>query len=298
MVFVVISAVLWIIMTLNEEVQKDLRCRVKIVNCPDSVTMISRLPEAINVNVKARGSQLVQYMANEMPTLVIDYKYYIKDGRINLGDTELRSLFRNMFGSGSQILAVNPDSLSLTFTSRPPVRLPVSVDSRITAAPTAILLSVPRADIDSVSVYSTGVLDPSVTRISTTPIQISGITASRTLKVRLIAPAGTRVVPDSVTVRIPVEKLIVSTASMPIETSGVPAGEKLLIFPNHVEVTYMVPVADYEKNRRDFKIIAQYPTDSEKAAGNRVRLRVLTLPTGHAQNFSLSTDSVSYMIER
>ena len=49
LVFVVISAVLWMIMTLNEEIQKDLRCKIEIINKPDSVTMISYLPDAINV---------------------------------------------------------------------------------------------------------------------------------------------------------------------------------------------------------------------------------------------------------
>lgn len=298
LVFVAISAVLWIIMTLNEEVQKDLRCRVEIVNCPDSVKMISYLPEVINVNVKGRGSQLLKYSMGDMAVVKVDYKYFIKGNHMSLGDADLRGIFRNMFGPGSQILAINPDSISLMFTSRRPVRLPVSVDSRVTASPTAVLLDMPKSTTDSVWVYSVGPLDPSVRHISTQPIQFNGLSSTKSVKVRLIAPDGCRVEPDSVTVTIPVEKLIVTSANMPIETVGVPSGERLLLFPNHVNVSYMVPLADYEQNKRGFKIIADYRSIEGEHEDSRVRLKIITLPTGHAQNFSLETDSVSYMIER
>lgn len=298
LVFVVISAVLWMIMTLNEEIQKDLRCKIEIINKPDSVTMISYLPDAINVNVRAKGSQLLKYSFGEQPTVKIDYKYFIKGNTISMGDAEIRGLFKNMFGSGAQILAVNPDSLQLQFTSRKPVRLPVYIDSHVKASPSAIILGLPKVNVDTVSVYSMAALDASIRSISTTPINITGLTSTKSVKVRLVAPEGCRVVPDSVTVTIDVEKLIAARANMQIETIGVPKGERLLLFPNNIEVSYMLPIADYEQNRRDFKIVADYRSIIESPGCKQVKLSVITLPTGHAQNFSLSADSVSFMIEQ
>ncbi len=298
LIFVVISAILWVTMTLNEEVHKDIRCRIEITNCPDSVTMISYLPEMINVNVKARGSQLVKYSWGDIPTINIDYAYYKKGNVISLGDAELRGIFRNIFGSGAQILAIKPDSLSLLFTSRRPTRLPVIVDSRVTASPTAVLLDKPQANLDSVSVYSVEPIDPSIKHISTTPIQISGISTNKSMKVRLITPPGTRVEPDSVTVNISVEKLIVTNAKVLIETEGVPTGEKLLLFPNYINISYMLPMADYEKNHRGFKVVADYQSILDNPSSKRVKLQVVTDANSHAQNFTLEIDSVSYMIER
>lgn len=298
LMFVAISGVMWMIMTLNEEIQKDLRCRIEIVNCPDSVTMVSYLPEAINVNVKAKGSQLIKYSWGDMPTVKVDYKYFIKGNTISLGEADMRGLFRNMFGAGAQILAMNPDSLNLQFTSRAPVRLPLTVDSRVTSSPSAVLVGTPKCSSDSVLVYSVNPLDPAIRRISTAPVVLSGLEESKTMRVRVLAPAGTRVVPDSVNVTVEVEKLIVSKADVAIEAVGVPKGENLLLFPDHVEVSYMLPMDDYKNSRRDFRVVADYNSIAKNPGGRRVRLKVVTMPTGRAQNFSLSLDSVSYMIER
>ena len=40
LIFVGISAILWSVLTLNEESQREIRCPVKISHIPDSITII------------------------------------------------------------------------------------------------------------------------------------------------------------------------------------------------------------------------------------------------------------------
>ncbi len=298
MIFVVIASVLWVVMTLNEEVQKDVRCRLEIVNCPDSVTMVSYIPDGIDVNVKARGSQLIRYSMGDDPVLTIDYKYFVRGNTLALGSTEMRGVLRNLFGGSAQILAINPDTLCVKFTSRPPVRLPVVVESCIETAATAVMVDEPRAMIDSVSVYSVEPLKASIKSIKTAEIDISGLSETKMMRVKLVAPLGTRVVPDSVDVKIKIEKLVVTNATVNIEAVGVPTGEKLLLFPSQIDVSYLTPLVDYEQSNRGFRVVADYSGIQDNPGAKQVKLRVETLTGCHSRNIRLSRDSVSFMVER
>lgn len=56
MLFLFISAVLWGVLALNEEEQYDLRMPVRITHVPDSVTLLSKGPDALTVNLRDRKS--------------------------------------------------------------------------------------------------------------------------------------------------------------------------------------------------------------------------------------------------
>ena len=62
MVFVAIAAALWCVMTLNEESTFDLRVPVRLTHVPDSVTVISDIPDKVQVSARGKGTQLLRYL--------------------------------------------------------------------------------------------------------------------------------------------------------------------------------------------------------------------------------------------
>ena len=58
LVFVVIAALFWFIMALNDSAQDDFEVRVAITNVPDSVTFINLPPQKIHVMVRDQGVNL------------------------------------------------------------------------------------------------------------------------------------------------------------------------------------------------------------------------------------------------
>ena len=54
--FVVISFIFWMLMTLNNEVEKDYRVIVNVNDLPDSVTFVNDYPSVIRVKVKDKES--------------------------------------------------------------------------------------------------------------------------------------------------------------------------------------------------------------------------------------------------
>lgn len=298
-VFMIISAILWMVLALNEEVQRDLRCGVEIVNVPDSVTRVSPMPEALNVSVKARGAQLLRYNWSKAPSMVIDYRVYKSGNRISFSEAALKTFFRNMIGGGSQVLSVNPDSLNIYFTDRIGVLLPVAVDAHVVPGAQYVLMGKPRSLVDSVMVYSMEALDDDISVISTSQIQLKDVKESMTVRTRLNVPKNSRAIPDSIDVRIEVEPLVAKKRMITITPVNVPDGVKLITLPSQVEVNYMVPMSVYKSSDREpvFKVVADYEKINPYDSTDKTCITLSSVPDAFLNVF-LSADSVRYIIER
>lgn len=297
MAFLGISTVLWFVLVINDEVQRELRCGVKITNKPDSVVIISDLPEAINVSVRAKGSILLKHDYSGAPTVAIDFQTFRSGNRITLGATEMRGIVRTLFGASSQVLNVAPDSINLLFTTRKPLRLPVKVDAKVSVSPQCTMAGPIVPLIDSVDIYSVRPISSNIKYIYTEPIRYDNLDRSEIVNVKLIAPSpDTRIIPGHIDVKIPIESLISKSRKVMVTPVNVPSSITMSTFPPMVEVNYMVPMSLYNEIKPDFIVEADY-NDIRKSNSNMIPLKLRHLPA-EFQNVYLAIDSVEYVIER
>lgn len=295
MLFLFISAVLWGVLALNEEEQYDLRMPVRITHVPDSVTLLSKGPDALTVNLRARGTQLLKMSLGDTPGVNIDFRVYRSGEYMHLSNAELKALARNASG-GSQVSVLYPDSISIPFTTHPGFKLPVRANVQATPGPRASLSGRPRVAPDSVKLYALGGHLPSgVDYINTEALSLEAVEGQQTRRLRLLPPPGTRAIPDSVDVTIEAEPLIMKRRRVVIEPVNVPANIKLITFPAQIEVMYMVPMSAYTNSDPHFRVIADYRRISRKRS--KIRLRLTDVPQ-NLQNVQLSADSAEYIIER
>lgn len=294
--FLGISGILWFVLVINEEVQREMRCAVRIVNKPDSVTILSEVPDAINVSVSAKSSTILATKFMGKPTIDIDYTNFRSSNHIILGPTELRNIVRNKFGGNSQVLSVTPDSINLIYTTRPGVAMPVILDAKISVAPQFTLLNEMKLNLDSVMVYSLKPLPSSIRGIYTEPIRIENVDKAEAIATRLIAPPDTRVIPDVVETIIMVEPLISKTRKVLVRTKNVPGNVSMSTFPPMIEVNYMVPMSMYNTITPDFVVEADY-NDTHRSHSPNIPVTISNIPN-EFQNVYLSVDSVEFVIER
>lgn len=296
LIFLIISAILWCVLSLNEEDQQDLRLPLKITHVPDSVTMISTGPEALNVSLRTKGTQLLKMKFGSTPSVNIDFRAYRSNGTVHLSSADLKALVRNSTG-GAQVNVVYPDSLTLPYTTHPGFKVPVTVDYKASAGIQSSIKGRPRLSTDSVYVYvANGTQLPDrFNSITTEPINLPGLSETTTRRVRLKGPAGSRVIPDSVDVTIEVEPMIFKTRKVAIEPVNVPEGTKLITFPAQVDVSFMVPVSDYTNNDTRFRVLADYR--KIRRGSKMVALSLSDVPQ-MLQNVHMSADSAEYIIER
>ncbi|MDE7376683.1 MAG: hypothetical protein K2N16_07525 [Muribaculaceae bacterium] len=295
--FVGLSALLWMVQALNEFTQRDMRCPVVITHVPDTLTRITPLPEAINVNVRAKGTDMLKYSFRDDPTLTFDFRSYKQGNRMFLGDAAFKAYLRNKFGKDVEVQSVSPDSLIVEFTSSPPIKVPVRADVKAIPAVQMVQVGRPHSLTDSVEVYSLNGIPTSMRYVSTEPLTINEVKKSQIVRLALSMPRGMRAIPDSVDVAIEVEPMISRKVKTPVRVINAPAGTKIILMPSQIDVYYGVPMSTYQKANSDpkFDVVADY--SKVKPGGELIPVEIVKIPKNFNHVYK-STDSLDFYIER
>lgn len=297
LLFLVIAAVLWVVMTLNEETQRDLRCAVTITNVPDSLINVTALPPYVGLSVRARGTSMLKYLFSDDLRLNIDYRNYASRNRLLLNDIALKAFFRSRLGADVQILNVNPDSLSIYFASRRGVKVPLKVDAHVVPGPQYALVGNIKAMTDSVVLCAVDANQLKVGSVSTAPIVLNDVRSSQTLCVPVVTPPNVRAIPDSVDVHIDVEPLVAKTRMVDVRPVNVPAGMRLITVPRQVEVYYMVPMSVYKQADSNPKFVVTANYNTIMPGSDKIAVSLKSAPKDFINVF-LDVDSVEYILEQ
>lgn len=296
LVFLAISAVFWVLMALNDEVQHDYRLKLKLAGFPDNMTIISGANPTVSVSVKDKGSALMKFTWNTQPELTVNYDELSKAGDHNLLMTQaqLNSAVRNIFGSSATIIAVRPDSLSLHYTTNPGVPVKVRIDADVRPAPSAVAFGRVTLSTDTVMLYSNSKERSRIKTLTTQPIILTGLTDTAHVSAALIVPPGMRAVPSQIKVTIPVEPLVTKTRKVEIAQRNVPAGKRLVTFPSMVEVDYLLPKSLYNSDASPVKAVVDF--SAYRPGEKKLPVTVLPLPN-YYRFVSVRPSEVEFVIE-
>lgn len=278
-------------MSLNEEVQRDIDCEVRLINVPDSVIFITPPPEQLKVNVRARGTQMLRYQLGSTPHVDIDFRYFTNGNRLNVSKADMHSLVQAVLGDENLLQAMTPDTIGVYFTTAAPVTLPVEVAASAVTTPSVALVGPLEPVNDSVKVYAINPLAKSLTHILTEPVTLTDINASCTRKVALAVPQGCRIIPDSVSVRIEVEPVVTRSQFVPIYPENVPPGAELVLEPAEVRVEYRVPKSKADQ-LPEVELIADYASVPTYKRQSKIRIR----PARINPDIFVTVDSVGYYL--
>lgn len=115
LIFLVVAALFWLILSLNDDAIQSYKVSLKIKNVPDSISFNTAVPNEIDVKVKGRGMNLFKFTLTGDPELRLDYDEFVKEGKLHVSNENLVSSLNEVFGASSNIVSVHPDSISLKF---------------------------------------------------------------------------------------------------------------------------------------------------------------------------------------
>lgn len=296
LVFLAIATLFWFLMSLNDEIQRDYELPVTIDGLPQDITLLSSHGETpvVNVSIRDKGANHLSKQFLKSPTLKIDYRDFnnTENNRLTLGESQLNTSIRQMFGSTATIVTQSPDSLSIAYTTLPPVKVPVILKSNITPKPQYTISGPIKSSADSVLIFSATPVAGKINALFTDPIQIDGISDTTTVVARLQIPAGCRAVPDEIKVTIPVEPLISKTFTINVEPINVPDGTSMVTFPSTVSFTCLIPMSLFNSAGYPLKAYADYT----KRTDNTIPLEMSLIPDNYL-NGALAPRSVEYILE-
>lgn len=296
MVFLLVSYIFWLMLTLNNEMQDDIEVPLELVNVPEGVTLISDVPDELKVSVRDKGTSLLKYKFGGMKNMRINWNdYKPSDNRLLLNRADLGARLRDYFGSSAQVVTVLPDSIRINYTLLPGRKVDVKVHADLKPAFGCIINGPVTINVDSVMVYSVTDLPHSFTSVETVPVVRGGLADTTYIDVRLKPVDGVRIEPEYVTLCVPVEPLIARKQAVPVVVKNVPHGLNVLTFPSRIELSYLVPMSEYNSVPYEVTAYADYD-DIATASDGKIPVTLSLMPEMY-HNIGLSPDSVEYIIE-
>lgn len=289
----IVSFVFWVFITLDEDVERDYLVNIQLENVPDSVVIIGNVPSTINTVIKGKGAQFLRYSISGVPQMKIDFRQYSNGRNLSLSRSKLDSRLRDIFGQNINIVSVSPDSVSVNYTDHPGKRLPLVLKADITPSVQSVISGIITTNIDSVSVYSVNGIPSGLSHIETELLTLTDISDTAVCEVKIRQIDGMRILPESVTVTVPVELLISKKRSVPVIAENMPENLRLITFPSNVEINCLVPMRLYNR-----EVPMQAVIDYKKlTAGElRAKVRLSALPDSY-KLVAVTPDSVDYYIE-
>ncbi len=296
-VFVCISAMFWLILTLNDSVQDSCIVNVRISNKPDSITFISEVPKTIHVEVKDKGSSLMRSMWMKKPTVNLNFRELAEKGQMICSNSDIMAALKETFGGSATIVSSSLDSLRLIYTDRPGKLIPVLVAVKAGARAGYIVYGQPVADPPRVTAYGPREIIDTLTRVLTKSYVEHDLSESQVFAAELKSIAGVRLIPNTVHVKVNVEPLVAKEDIVTVVAENVPHDENLLLFPSNVRVSYYVPMSEFSDDKKAVRVVVDY-NDVAAHMGERIPLRIEPIKGVNAVNPRLHSDSVEYTLVR
>lgn len=295
LLFLCVSFVFWVLLSLDSETQKDFEIPVTYSNIPENVTILSGMYDKISVTVKGNGYQLFKFRWNDLPELNIDFKGNVnKNNVMTVSSQKLDSYLRGYFGQGVEIMSVKPDSLWLSFTQQPGKSVPITINADVSTSLLYLQSGPISANVDSVKIFGPIEILRSTANVETEEIILTELSDTSKVEVRIKPINGVKIIPEKINITVPVEPLISKKRNVPIEVVGVNDGTKLLTYPSSVEVSYLVPMSKYSDDT-PLKAVVEY--NSIDSLNPKVEVKIPHIPE-YYKNVGVTPNKVEYKIER
>ena len=292
--FVLVACCLWLMLTLNQNYETDIKFDISLKDVPADV----KLPEkegTFIVRVRDRGTTLMNYALDEFLPLSFEYRdLAARKGRIALPASVVTKKVKKQLHSSTAIVSVHPDTLYF-YTQESAVKYPVCLNANVVSAREYAIGSV-MVSPDSVWVFAPASVIDTLKYISTELVEKSDARDTLSLKVALDVPRGVTCNPAEVAVTVPVFPVTQKSFYIPVKGIDFPDTYGLRTFPPRVRVQVNVSLDNYDLvNAEDFEVGISY-LDVYGSDDNRAKLRLLRAPQG-VKDVRITPVEVDYIIE-
>ena len=116
--FLILSGIFWLILTLNESYEQEIKVVYTIRGIPKNVVLTSNEIDTFRVTVRDKGWMIFQYLYKEKRSVIINYKSFDRgNGSGIVSTSEVRRLLSQQLESSTLISSVKPDRLEFFYNN-------------------------------------------------------------------------------------------------------------------------------------------------------------------------------------
>lgn len=293
--FLALSGAFWLLMTLNETMEREFKIPVRLSGVPRNAVITGELPDTVRVTVMDKGFTLVTY---DFRPLVFRFSNYADEdegkGIIPLADVQ-KQVLSQMYGS-SKLLQVKPGKFDFYFTYGTSKKVPVVFRGKITTNKSYYLAHTEFYP-SMVTVYANKQQLDKLQSVEIEPFNYRNLqdTIRQAVKIRKIR--GVKIVPSTVRLSVYPDVLTEEAIEVPITAINMPPGMVLRTFPSKVTVRFTIGASLFRTIKPNlFKVVVDY----EELAANpsdKCTLQLRSVPRS-VSKASLEIDRVDYLLEQ
>ncbi len=300
---ILLAMFFWLLMNLSKDYTITVSFPARYTHLPQDKVLANRLPEHIDMEITARGFNLLFYkLKNNVNEVAIDLKdakplisknhyYLLTNSRLDKIKAQISSTIR--------IVRILPDTIFLNYNKKISKRVPVKsncsfgFDNQFQLVDTVTLLP------SMVEVSGAADLIDEISEVETESLVLKNINKSQTVNVAVLKNKELELVeikPSKIQLRINVQKYTEASIDLPIEVENLPAGYVLKTFPDKVQVKYNVAFNDYDKiNASLFKAVVDY--SKIDPASDHAKVVLVKYPS-IARAMKINPEKVEYIIKK
>lgn len=297
--FLVLSAIFWLVATLNDNYEKELKIPVYIRQIPKNVVLTSDEVDTIRVTVRDKGWTILSYLYdNRFSHINANFRNYIRDtgyGYITVAELQKLIHAQNPIMT-SKISSIKPDKMEFFFNDGAHKRVPVRWSGRVIPEH---LYFIARTEYwpDSVDIYASQEKLDSIKVVYTETLNYANFRDTLIVDCQIAKTKGVKSVPERIKVEFYTDVLTEeSMDDVPIVAVNMPEGKTLRTFPAKVKVNFVTGVSQFRNLRPDqFLVVADYKEIATKPS-EKCNIYLKTVPHGISRA-TLEVKQVDYLIE-
>ena len=297
LVFLLVSAVLWVVQISKEVIQTDVQFKLVVKNIPENVIITSNIPHSIDVTISDKGARLAEYFLSVPNRVVeVDFSEYDTGGSsFSVENSVLKRLVSGSMNNSIRIVSISPSNLEFYYSKGERKRVPVKFAGKIAPAPQYELCNV-FLEPDSVDVYAPSSMLDTIRAVYTDASVFENVEDTTVSRIALAGIKGAKFIPDSVEINIYSDLFSDKTLQVPIYAENIPDNKILRTFPQSASVTFRVVSSMFNKIKpRDFLLVVDY--NSIKEGDTSCRLILRSQPPG-VSYVRIVPQDVEYIIEQ
>lgn len=297
--FLLMSAVFWVLTTLNETYETDIEVRLELTDIPGNTVITEPLPDTIKVMVKDKGYYLVKYLYfDKMRVIRLPFHMYTnKQSKGIVPPSDLQKVLRTRFGETCTILAIKADHLDFYYSHGSQKKVPLIYSGTATAKTNFYVMNV-KIDPDSVVVMASKNALDTINAVYTEPVDIEDVDNSVTKIVPIARIWGAKTKISQAKVRVVVDRLTERVLNVPITAINLPSNMLLKTFPGRVDVKVSVGASMVGRLRPEqFTVTVNAEDLAERSSKDKLKLTIASKPE-YVLKAWLTTTAVDYVIER
>ena len=293
--FLALSGVFWLMMTLNETMEREFKIPVRLTGVPRNAVMTGELADTVRVTIKDKGFTLVTY---DFRPLTFRFSSYADEdtgeGVVPVADVQ-KQVLSQMYGS-SKLLQLKPGKFDFYFTYGSSKKVPVVFRGKITTHKSYYLAHT-EFNPSMVTVYANKQQLDQLQAVEIEPFNYRNLQDTIRQMVRIKKIRGVKIVPPMVRISVYPDVLTEESVEVPVTAINMPPGMVLRTFPSKVTVRFTIGASLFRTIKPSlFKVVVDY----EELAANpsdKCTLQLRSVPRS-VSKASLEMDRVDYLLEQ